>query len=107
MATSTKGVSHVNVQNSSWTTFTTVNGLPSNIVYSVTRAAAPGGGSTIWVATQNGVARLQSNGAWQGYNSGGGLSHDRVRVVYSPDGTALWIGYVNGGAARLNPASAE
>jgi ligand-binding sensor domain-containing protein len=106
VATSTKGVSRVSVENSSWTTFTAVNGLPSNIVYSVTRAAAPGG-ATIWVATQNGVARLQSNGVWQGYNTGGGLSHDRVRVVYSPDGSALWIGYVNGGAARLNASGAD
>jgi ligand-binding sensor domain-containing protein len=107
VATSTRGVSHVNVENSTWTTFTAVNGLPSNIIYSVARAAAPGSGSTIWVATQNGVARLQANGAWQGYNTGGGLSHDRVRLVYSPDGTALWIGYVNGGAARLNASGAE
>ncbi|HEU4929571.1 MAG TPA: two-component regulator propeller domain-containing protein [Candidatus Krumholzibacteria bacterium] len=107
VATSTKGVSRVSVDNSSWTTFTTTSGLPSNTVYSVARAAAPGGGSTIWVATQNGVARLQNNGTWQGYNTGGGLSADRVRVVYSPDGAALWIGYVNGGAARLNAAGAE
>ncbi len=107
VATSTKGLSKVNVDNSTWTTFTAVNGLPSNIIYSVTRAAAPGGGSTIWAATQNGAARLQNNGAWQGYNTGGGLAHDRVRVVYSPDGTALWIGYVNGGAARLNAAGAK
>lgn len=105
VATSTKGISRVNVDNSQWTTFTAVNGLPSNIVYSVTRAAGPGG-QTIWVGTQNGVARLRNDGTWQGYNTGGGLSHDRVRLVYSPDGTALWIGYVNGGAARVNAAGA-
>ena len=106
VATSTKGVSRVNVENSTWTTFTAVNGIPSNIIYSVARAGAPGG-ATIWAATQNGVARLQNNGAWQGYNTGGGLSHDRVRLVYSPDGAALWICYVNGGAARLNAAGAK
>jgi hypothetical protein len=30
-----------------------------------------------------------------------------VRLVYSDDNARLWIGYVNGGAARLNPGSAQ
>ncbi len=107
VATSTKGISRVSVDSAIWTNFNMTHGLPSNTIYSVTRAAAPGGGSTIWVATQNGVARLKNDGTWQGYNTGGGLTHDRVRLVYSPDGAGLWIGYVNGGAARLNAAGAE
>ena len=107
VATSTKGLSRVSVEEATWTSFTMTEGLPSNTIYMVTRAESPGGGSTIWAATQNGVARLQNNGVWQGYNTGGGLSADRVRVVYSPDGNGLWIGYVNGGAARLDPTSAE
>jgi len=110
VAVSNQGVSSVDLDNSIWTNYTTVEGLPSNTVYSVTRAAAPGapgGSSTIWVATQNGVARLKSNGTWQGYNTSGGLSSDRVRKVYSDDGLRLWAGYVSGGAAKLNPASAQ
>jgi ligand-binding sensor domain-containing protein len=107
VAFSTRGVSSVDVDASIWTNYTTVEGLPSNTVYSVTRAAAPGGGSTIWAATQNGVARLRSDGTWQGYNTSGGLSADRVRVVYSDDGLNLWCGYINNGAARLQPGSAQ
>jgi ligand-binding sensor domain-containing protein len=107
VATANSGVSRVDMDTSTWTTYGMVHGLPSNTVYSVTRANAPGGGTTIWVATQNGIARLQGNGSWQGYNTGGGLAYDRVRLAYSDDGHRLWIGYVGGGAARINPTSAE
>jgi ligand-binding sensor domain-containing protein len=107
VGTANKGVSRVAVDASTWATYTTVQGLPSNTVYAITRAAAPGGGTTIWVATQNGVARLEGTGTWQGYNTSGGLASDRVRKVYSDDGQHLWIGYINGGAARLNPTSAK
>ncbi len=107
VGTSSAGVSRVSVDQSLWTTYTPTSGLPSSTVYSVTRAAAPVGGSTIWVATQDGVARLKGDGEWQGYNTGGGLAADRVRVVYSPDASRLWIGYVGGGAARLDAQGAK
>jgi len=107
VATANQGVSRVTVDTSTWTTYTTVQGLPSNTVYAVTRAAAPKSGTTIWVATQNGVARLEADGTWQGYNTGGGLSSDRVRKVYSDDGQRLWVGYIVDGAAKLNPADAQ
>lgn len=102
VATANNGVSRVSVDQSTWTTYTTVQGLPSNTVYSVVRVD-----ETIWVATQNGVARLKANGTWQGYNTGGGLAADRVREVYTDDGQRLLIGYINSGAARLDPNSAE
>jgi ligand-binding sensor domain-containing protein len=109
VAVSTQGVSSVDVDNSIWTNYTTVQGLPSNTVYSVTRAASPevGSTSTIWVATQNGIARLKSDGTWQGYSTSGGLSSDRVRRVYSDNGLNLWCGYIAGGAARLKPTSGQ
>lgn len=107
VATANSGVSRVQVGASTWTTYTALQGLPSNTVYSVVRAAAPGGGSTIWVATQNGVARLRGDGTWQGYNTSGGLAADRVRRVYSDDGLRLWIGYIDAGAARLNASGAK
>ncbi len=101
-----KGVSRVDVDAGTWTTYTIVDGLPSNTVYSITRADGPSG-ETLWVATQDGVAWQKSNGKWQGYNTAGGLAYDRVRKVYSDNGVRLWIGYVNGGAARLDPNSAK
>jgi ligand-binding sensor domain-containing protein len=102
VAMCTEGVCKVNVETSTWTQYTDANGLPSNTVYGIARA-----NNAMWVATQNGVARQKADGSWQGYNSGGGLVSDRVRRVYSDDGQRLWIGYINAGAARLNPASAE
>lgn len=102
VATANNGVSQVSVDQSTWTTYTTVQGLPSNTVYSVARIDG-----TIWVATQNGVARLKVDGTWQGYNTGGGLAADRVRRVYTDDGQRLLIGYIKSGAARLDPNSAQ
>jgi hypothetical protein len=50
---------------------------------------------------------LESDGTWQGYAASGGLSADRVRRVYSDNGSNLWCAYINDGAARLNPTSAQ
>ncbi len=97
VATANSGVSLVNVDESTWTTYTALQGLPSNTVYSVTRA-----NNTIWVATQNGIAYLRGDGTWQGYNTSGGLAADRVRKIYSDNGTNLWIGYIGEGAALLD-----
>jgi ligand-binding sensor domain-containing protein len=95
VAYSTKGIAEVNVPGSTWMSHTMVQGLPSNTVFSLTRAAG-----TVWAGTQNGLAKLQ-NGKWQGYNTGGGLQADRVRAVYSDNGERLWVGFVDGGAARV------
>jgi ligand-binding sensor domain-containing protein len=95
-----KGISEVDVDNRTWKNFTLVDGLPSNTVFSVTRAGDGNGGSTLWAATQDGVARL-SGSKWQGYNTGGGLPADRVRRVYSDDGVRLWAGFINAGASRI------
>lgn len=101
VAFATKGIAEVNMPQSTWTYHTMVQGLPSNTVYSVTRADG-----TIWAATQGGLAKLLSSGRWQGYNRGGGLQSDRVRRVYSPDGTRLYIGFIEGGAARVKTKAA-
>jgi ligand-binding sensor domain-containing protein len=55
----------------------------------------------VWAATQDGLARLGADGKWQGYNTSGGLQADRVRRLYSDDGQRLWLGFVQGGAARV------
>jgi len=102
VAMSTKGISEVDFGASTWTTYDDSDGLPSGTVYGVTRADGK-----IWAATQNGLARLKGDGNWQGYRRGGGLQSDRVRVVYSPDGERLYVGFIDGGAARVDPASAK
>jgi ligand-binding sensor domain-containing protein len=98
----TAGIAEVSVTNSTWTFYTTVQGLPSNTVYSITRA-----NDDVWAGTQGGLARLKDNGHWQAYSRSAGLQSDRVRVVYTDDGSRLWLGFVEGGAARVNPASAQ
>jgi ligand-binding sensor domain-containing protein len=101
VAFTSAGLARVDPAMSTWTYYTTEEGLPSNLVYSVTRA-----NGTMWVGTQMGLACLGDNGRWQGYSRSGGLQADRVRTVYSDDGQCLWLGFVDGGAARVNPASA-
>ncbi len=98
----TAGIAEVSVANSTWTFYTTVQGLPSNTVYSITRA-----NDDVWAGTQAGLARLKGNGHWESYDRSGGLQSDRVRLVYTDDGSRLWLGFVEAGAARVNPASAQ
>jgi len=90
-----KGISEVNLTDKTWTSNTLVQGLPSNTVYSVTRA-----GGTMWAATQNGLAKLVGD-HWQAYGKSGGLPSDRIRRVYSDDGQRLWVGTIDGGAVKL------
>ncbi|HEU4366345.1 MAG TPA: two-component regulator propeller domain-containing protein [Candidatus Krumholzibacteria bacterium] len=102
VAFTSSGAAVVDPVASTWTYHTTEDGLPSNLVYSLTRAA-----DTMWAGTQGGLARLRGDGRWQGYDRGGGLQADRVRRVYTDNGERLWLGFVDGGAARVNPAGAE
>ena len=85
-----------------WTFYTTDSGLPSNVCYAITKV-----GSEIWVATQRGIARRLGDGTFRGYARGAGLPADRVRKVYTDDGSRLWLSLIEGGAARVNPASAQ
>jgi ligand-binding sensor domain-containing protein len=102
VAFATKGIAIVDVDGSSWSYLNQQDGLPSNIVYSITKV-----GDEIWVGTQAGVARRLSNGKFRGYARAGGLPADRVRRVYSDDPSNLWCAFIDGGAALLDPASAQ
>lgn len=102
VAFATEGVATVDVDGKTWTYYRMSNGLPSNVVYSVTKV-----GDVIWVGTQGGLARMKSDGQWQGYGRSGGLPADRVRRVYSSGPSELWACFVEAGAARLDPNSAE
>jgi len=97
----TSGLAEVNVTNKKWTTYTLAQGLPSNTVYSVARAGDGAGGTTMWAATQNGLAKMKSDGHWQGYGTSGGLPANRVRRVYSDDGKHLWAAFIEGGAVKI------
>ena len=102
LAFANSGIASVDVDAKTWTYYTMADGLPSDITYSVTKA-----GDVIWVGTQGGVARLKSDGKWQGYGRAGGLPADRVRRVYSNEASKLWACFIEDGAALLDPNSAE
>ncbi len=97
-----KGLAAVDVSGSSWTIYTTGDGLPSDLVYSVTKI-----GDTIWVGTQNGLAKQLAGGTFRAYGRSGGLPADRVRVVQTDSQDRLWLGFVAGGGALVNPASTQ
>jgi ligand-binding sensor domain-containing protein len=99
---STKGLASVDVDGSTWTYYNSTDGLPSDVVFSVTKVD-----TVIWVGTQAGVARMKPDGTFQGYDRAGGLPADRVRKVYSDDPARLWAGLIDGGAILLNPNSAQ
>jgi len=98
----TKGIARVDLNTSTWTYATREQGLPSNNTYSLTKVDG-----ALWVGTQNGIARQKADGSWQGYNSAGGLKADRVRRVYTDDPSRLWVGYIQFGAGRVAPSSAQ
>jgi hypothetical protein len=97
-----KGLAAVDVSGSNWTVYSTGDGLPSDLVFSVTKI-----GETIWVGTQNGLARQLSDGTFRAYARSGGLPADRVRVVRTDSQDRLWLGFVAGGAALVSPGSAQ
>lgn len=102
LAMATRGIASLDVDNALWKFYTTDDGLPSNVVYSIAKA-----NGQLWFGTQNGVARLLGDGTFRGYNRGGGLPADRVRFTYSDDGQRLWLGFVEAGAALVDPTQAQ
>lgn len=94
----TKGIARVDLNTSTWTYETRQDGLPSDVTYSIAKV-----GNNLWVATQNGIARQNDDGSWQGYNRSGGLKADRVRRVYTDDPSRLWLAYIQDGAGRVRP----
>jgi ligand-binding sensor domain-containing protein len=98
MTFATAGVASLDVDMADWTYYRMSNGLPSNVAYSVTKV-----GDVMWVGTQGGVAKMKSDGSWQGYGRSGGLPGDRVRRVYSNNPSQLWACMIDHGAALLVP----
>jgi hypothetical protein len=72
LAFSTRGLAKLDVANSTWQFFTTNDGLPSDVIFSIVMIDG-----VIWVATQNGIARHFGDGTFRGYNRGAGLPANR------------------------------
>lgn len=90
------GVASIDVDNSAWRQYTMVDGLPSDVVYSIALDQA----GRLWVGTNGGVARKEGD-TFLAFTKGSGLPDERVQKVYSaPDGE-IWLGFVDAGAARI------
>lgn len=98
LAMPSKGLVEVDVDTGVWRRHTAIEGLPSNITYSITKVAG-----RMWAATQAGVAAQKDDGRWQGYGRGASLKEVRIRRVYTDDGVRLWAATIDGGAMLLNP----
>lgn len=79
-----------------FTDFTKANGLPDNMVRSV--SSSPDG-ATIWLGTYQGLCRLQ-DGKFTTYSVAEGLPESRIRTLLQEGDRVLWIG-TNGGFAKM------
>ncbi len=90
-----------------WTVLDKSTGLPTNTLFSVTDAPAPGGRRAIWVGTQGFGAARWLDGKWTVYNtSNSTLPNNSVLTVHASKDSnghnVLWAGTEGGGAARLD-----
>jgi diguanylate cyclase (GGDEF)-like protein len=80
------------------------NGLPDDSVRCVAETVAEGGGRSLWVGTDHGLSRLQSN-VWTRYNAASGFPDvgiTSLAVSRSPQGkTVVWAGTFRAGLARF------
>jgi len=77
--------------NGNFTTYTTADGLASNVVFGLT--ADPEGG--LWVATNKGLNHFQ-NGVFSKFTTTDGLANNVVLTSYEDKEGALWIGTQDG-----------
>jgi ligand-binding sensor domain-containing protein len=81
-----------------WTTYTTDDGLVSNMVHAMT--VAPDG--TLWFSTVGGGVSHFDGETWTNYTTADGLANDNVSsIAVTPDGT-LWFGTTGGGVFRFD-----
>jgi diguanylate cyclase (GGDEF)-like protein len=80
-----------------FTSYTTDDGLPSDIVASIYESARGG----IWVGTWGGgLCRLQEGG-FSIYANGEGLSNNYVAAIHEDHEGSLWVGTYGGGLCHL------
>lgn len=78
------GVAQQATPGAGWTVWTTVDGLPSNVI----RAVAVDAAGTTWFATNSGLARRRTDGVWTVFTTGDGLiSNDVVALAILPNGS--------------------
>jgi ligand-binding sensor domain-containing protein len=58
----------------------------------------------LWVATDSGIAMLDTDKKWNVFKTASGLPADAIYTVYEDGAGTIWAGTSNGGAAKFNPA---
>jgi ligand-binding sensor domain-containing protein len=85
------------MRGSTFTTFHTDQGLPSNLIYDITEDIEGG----IWFATGGGGVSRYYLGGFQNYSSSNGLTGDYVLAVAVNELNTKWFGLLGAGVNRL------
>jgi ligand-binding sensor domain-containing protein/PAS domain-containing protein len=84
------------LQNGSWTSYQTDDGLPGNEI----RAIVPDPAGGFWIGTTRGLSRYH-NGVFTNFAVANGLPPGPVRAIYPDADGVVWIGTYGGGLSRL------
>lgn len=90
----TAGLSKFN--NTTWTTYTTTDGMVSNYVNSVETDAS----GNIWIGTDNGVSKFNGS-TWINYTTAQGLIDNAVYCILAASDGSIWFGTYSG-ISKLN-----
>ncbi len=86
-----------------WQAWTKENGLPSNIIWSITRAQKD---QSLWVGTSQGVARFAPNGSVRVWNWAQQVNGTVRWIREAPDG-GIWLVAQGDTLARIDPISGK
>jgi len=102
-ALATQCVASVDVDASTWTHLTTVQGFAGNLATGVA-IRDDSGTEELWVGTQTGltVRRVGTTTKIINYIKGSGLPAERVRTLRADRNGEIWGCFIDGGAARVN-----
>jgi diguanylate cyclase (GGDEF)-like protein len=84
-----------------FTSWGTAEGLPHDVVWSMVREKLPS--RSLWVGTQEGVARFDSGGVVQVFREGDGLGGNTVYALAASEDGCVWAGSWPGGVTRFGP----
>lgn len=114
-----QGLSHFDSRTGQWTTYTSIDGLPQDLV----RVVWPDGQGGVWLSTAeykridvtlgyacpktvyegHGLTHFDpATGRWKTYTTADGLIHNGVRALWADANDVLWIG-TDGGVSRYEP----
>ena len=85
---------------STWTTYTTSQGLGSNTVKGIIEDHL----GNIWFATTGGVTKYTGS-TWTTYDTGDGLPNNDIRCVFEDASDNIWVGTSGGGVVKYNGSS--